>query len=334
MNNKFYSSISVIGGGAWGTAIASTLAKNQDCINLWAKELEVVNSINTKNENNLFLPGISLSKKIKAHNDFKFIDMSDLLFFVTPAQYFRKTLKDISNKIDKNVPIVLCSKGVEIKTLNLMSEIANNILPDNPIAVLSGPSFAIDVANNLPTALTLACDTDDVGGKIAETINSAEFRIYQSRDIIGAQIGGATKNIIAIASGIVYGKGLGDSARSALIARGYSEIVQLAKAMGGKEKTLTGLSGMGDLILTCNSQTSRNFALGVKLGRGMNINEATNGLTSIAEGMFSTKAIVKLAKIHNVIMPITDSINKLIGNESDIDTIIEELLSRPLKEES
>lgn len=334
MNNKFYSSISVIGGGAWGTAIASTLAKNQDCINLWAKELEVVNSINTKNENNLFLPGISLSKKIKAHNDFKFIDMSDLLFFVTPAQYFRKTLKDISNKIDKNVPIVLCSKGVEIKTLNLMSEIANNILPDNPIAVLSGPSFAIDVANNLPTALTLACDADDVGGKIAETINSAEFRIYQSRDIIGAQIGGATKNIIAIASGIVYGKGLGDSARSALIARGYSEIVQLAKAMGGKEKTLTGLSGMGDLILTCNSQTSRNFALGVKLGRGMNVNEATNGLTSIAEGMFSTKAIVKLAKIHNVIMPITDSINKLIGNESDIDTIIEELLSRPPKEES
>lgn len=334
MNNKFYSSISVIGGGAWGTAIASTLTKNQDCINLWAKELEVVNSINTKNENNLFLPGISLSKKIKAHNDFKFIDMSDLLFFVTPAQYFRKTLKDISNKIDKNVPIVLCSKGVEIKTLNLMSEIANNILPDNPIAVLSGPSFAIDVANNLPTALTLACDTDDVGGKIAETINSAEFRIYQSRDIIGAQIGGATKNIIAIASGIVYGKGLGDSARSALIARGYSEIVQLAKAMGGKEKTLTGLSGMGDLILTCNSQTSRNFTLGVKLGRGMNINEATNGLTSIAEGMFSTKAIVKLAKIHNVIMPITDSINKLIDNESDIDTIIEELLSRPLKEES
>ena len=334
MNNKFYSSISVIGGGAWGTAIASTLTKNQDCINLWAKELEVVNSINTKNENNLFLPGISLSKKIKAHNDFKFIDMSDLLFFVTPAQYFRKTLKDISNKIDKNVPIVLCSKGVEIKTLNLMSEIANNILPDNPIAVLSGPSFAIDVANNLPTALTLACDADDVGGKIAETINSAEFRIYQSRDIIGAQIGGATKNIIAIASGIVYGKGLGDSARSALIARGYSEIVQLAKAMGGKEKTLTGLSGMGDLILTCNSQTSRNFTLGVKLGRGMNINEATNGLTSIAEGMFSTKAIVKLAKIHNVIMPITDSINKLIDNESDIDTIIEELLSRPLKEES
>ena len=215
-----------------------------------------------------------------------------------------------------------------------MSEIANNILPDNPIAVLSGPSFAIDVANNLPTALTLACDTDDVGGKIAETISSAEFRIYQSRDIIGAQIGGATKNIIAIASGIVYGKGLGDSARSALIARGYSEIVHLAKAMGGEEKTLTGLSGMGDLILTCNSQTSRNFTLGVKLGRGMNINEATNGLTSIAEGMFSTKAIVKLAKIHNVIMPITDSINKLIGNESDIDTIIEELLSRPLKEES
>ena len=272
--------------------------------------------------------------KSKSHNYAIIIGRNSINLLPKKIKLLCPKSKNIAFIIDKNVPIVLCSKGVEIKTLNLMSEIANNILPDNPIAVLSGPSFAIDVANNLPTALTLACDTDDVGGKIAETISSAEFRIYQSRDIIGAQIGGATKNIIAIASGIVYGKGLGDSARSALIARGYSEIVHLAKAMGGEEKTLTGLSGMGDLILTCNSQTSRNFTLGVKLGRGMNINEATNGLTSIAEGMFSTKAIVKLAKIHNVIMPITDSINKLIGNESDIDTIIEELLSRPLKEES
>ena len=332
MNNS-YSSISVIGAGAWGTAIASTLSKNQKFINLWAKELEVTNSINTKNENTLFLPGIKLSPKIKAYNDFKFLEISDLLFFVTPAQYFRQTLENISNAINKNVPIVLCSKGVEIKTLKLMSEIANNVLPSNPVAVLSGPSFAVDVANNLPTALTLACEDSDIRKKIAETINSAEFRIYQSQDIIGAQIGGATKNIIAIASGVVYGKGLGDSARSALIARGYFEITQLAKAMGGKERTLTGLSGMGDLILTCNSQTSRNFTLGMKLGKGMNINEATNGLTSIAEGMFSTKAIVQLAKIHNVTMPITESINKLINNESNIDSIIEELLSRPLKEE-
>ena len=215
-----------------------------------------------------------------------------------------------------------------------MSEVTKDILPQNPIAILSGPSFAVDVALNLPTALTLACKDYDIGKIIAETINSAEFRIYQSQDVVGAQIGGAAKNIIAIASGIVFGKKLGDSARSALITRGYSEISRLAVAMGGEARTLTGLSGMGDLMLTCNSQTSRNFTLGVNLGKGKSIEEATNGLKSIAEGMFSTKAIIKLAENYKVTMPITDSINKLINNQSDIDTIIKELLSRPIKEEA
>jgi glycerol-3-phosphate dehydrogenase (NAD(P)+) len=229
---------------------------------------------------------------------------------------------------------VLCSKGVEIDSLKLMSDVTKEVIPDNTVAILSGPSFAIDVANNLPTALTLACRDNEIGKKIAETINSPEFRIYQSQDIVGAQIGGATKNIVAIASGIVFGKNLGDSARSALIARGYSEIRRLSEAMGGEERTLAGLSGMGDLILTCNSETSRNFTLGIKLGKGMDINEATNNLKSVAEGMFSTKAITELAKNYDVTMPITESINKLITNETNIDSIIEELLSRPLKEET
>jgi glycerol-3-phosphate dehydrogenase (NAD(P)+) len=332
--SKSYNSISVIGAGAWGTAIAATLSKNQNEIGLWAKEPEVVKSINERNENNVFLKGVSLSPRIKAYSNFNFLDKSDLIFLVTPAQYLRATLENIKDQIKINTPIVLCSKGVEIGSLKLMSEVTKDILPQNPIAILSGPSFAVDVALNLPTALTLACKDYDIGKIIAETINSAEFRIYQSQDVVGAQIGGAAKNIIAIASGIVFGKKLGDSARSALITRGYSEISRLAVAMGGEARTLTGLSGMGDLILTCNSQTSRNFTLGVNLGKGKSIEEATNGLKSIAEGMFSTKAIIKLAENYKVAMPITDSINKLINNQSDIDTIIKELLSRPIKEEA
>ena len=333
-NRKHYKSISVIGAGAWGTAISATLSKNQKSIGIWAKEREVVDSINLSNENTLYLPGVSLSEKIKAYNDFHFLKESDLLFLVTPAQFLRNTLEQIKHIINKSAPIVLCSKGVEIDSLKLMSDVTKEVIPDNTVAILSGPSFAIDVANNLQTALTLACRDNEIGKKIAETINSPEFRIYQSQDIVGAQIGGATKNIIAIASGIVFGKNLGDSARSALIARGYSEIRRLSEAMGGEERTLAGLSGMGDLILTCNSETSRNFTLGIKLGKGMDINEATNNLKSVAEGMFSTKAITELAKNYGVTMPITESINKLITNETNIDSIIEELLSRPLKEET
>ncbi|MDC0432559.1 NAD(P)-dependent glycerol-3-phosphate dehydrogenase [Hyphomicrobiales bacterium] len=333
-NSIHYNNISVMGAGAWGTAIAIALSKDNKKINIWAKEKEVVDTINISNKNDLFLPGISLPSTIVAYNNFEFLQNTNLLFLVTPAQYLRSTLENIRGLIDNKIPIVLCSKGVEIGSLKLMSEVADEYLPTNPIAILSGPSFAKDVAINLPTALTLACKDKSVGKKIAETISSPQFRIYQSPDIVGAQIGGATKNIIAIASGIVFGKELGDSARSALITRGFSEISRLAEALGGEAKTLTGLSGMGDLILTCNSETSRNFTLGMKLGKGMNINEATNGLTSVAEGMFSTRAVIELAKNYNVAMPITDSINKLINNESDIDTIIEELLSRPLKEEA
>ena len=214
-----------------------------------------------------------------------------------------------------------------------MSQIAEEILPKNPILILSGPSFAIDVVNNKPTAVTLACKNLDIGRSIADSINIQTFRPYLSDDIIGAQIGGATKNVIAIAAGVVDGQKLGDSARAATIARGFSEINRLAIALGGKEETLTGLSGMGDLLLTCNSVTSRNYSLGIKLGMGQSVEKATDGLSTIAEGMYTAKAINKLADIHNVDMPITSAVNDLIESKISLKKIIQGLLNRPIKEE-
>ena len=214
-----------------------------------------------------------------------------------------------------------------------MSEIAEAIIPNNPLAVLSGPSFAIDVVNNKPTAVTLASKDLNIGKNIADSISLPKFRPYLSEDVIGAQIGGATKNVIAIAAGVVEGQNLGDSARAATIARGYSEINRLAVALGGQEETLSGLSGIGDLLLTCSSVTSRNFSLGIKLGQGLSKEEATNNLSSVAEGMYSAKAIDKLSNKLGIEMPITNAVNDLIEKNRSVDEIIDNLLSRPIKKE-
>ena len=252
---------------------------------------------------------------------------------VTPAQFMRPILHDIKENLHETIPIVLCSKGIEIETLSLMSEIAEAIIPNNPLAVLSGPSFAIDVVNNKPTAVTLASKDLNIGKNIADSISLPKFRPYLSEDVIGAQIGGATKNVIAIAAGVVEGQNLGDSARAATIARGYSEINRLAVALGGQEETLSGLSGIGDLLLTCSSVTSRNFSLGIKLGQGLSKEEATNNLSSVAEGMYSAKAIDKLSNKLGIEMPITNAVNDLIEKNRSVDEIIDNLLSRPIKKE-
>ena len=332
-NYYHYKRISVIGAGAWGTALAEVISRQGNQVNLWAREADVVKSINTSNTNNLYLPNINLSKLIIAQNDLNDVLDCDLLLMVTPAQFMRSILDDLKDSLSKEVPIVLCSKGIETKTLSLMSEIAESIIPNNPLAVLSGPSFAIDVVNNKPTAVTLACKNPAIGKSIADSINLATFRPYLSEDVIGAQIGGATKNVIAIAAGVVEGQNLGDSARAATIARGYSEINRLAVALGGQEETLAGLSGMGDLILTCNSETSRNFSLGMKLGQGLNANEATINLSSVAEGMYSAKAIDKLSKKLGIEMPITNAVNDLIERNRSLGEIIDDLLSRPIRRE-
>jgi len=332
-NNQYYKEISVIGAGAWGTALAEVISRQGNKVNLWARESDVVKNINTLNTNDLYLPNTKLSKLIIAHNNLNDVLDCDLLLMVTPAQFMRSILDDLKSDLNEEVPIVLCSKGIETKTLNLMSEIAEAIIPNNTIAILSGPTFAIDVVKNKPTAVTLACKDLDIGKNIADSINLPTFRPYLSEDVIGAQIGGATKNVIAIAAGVVEGQNLGDSARAATIARGYSEINLLAVALGGKEETLSGLSGMGDLLLTCNSKTSRNFSLGIKLGQGLSVKEATNNLSSVAEGMYSARAINKLSNKLGIDMPITNAVNDLIEKNRSVDEIIDDLLSRPLKRE-
>jgi len=332
-NNQYYKEISVIGAGAWGTALAEVISRQGNKVNLWAREDDVVKNINTLNTNDLYLPNTKLSKLIIAHNNLNDVLDCDLLLMVTPAQFMRSILDDLKSDLNEEVPIVLCSKGIETKTLNLMSEIAEAIIPNNTLAILSGPTFAIDVVKNKPTAVTLACKDLDIGKNIADSINLPTFRPYLSEDVIGAQIGGATKNVIAIAAGVVEGQNLGDSARAATIARGYSEINLLAVALGGKEETLSGLSGMGDLLLTCNSKTSRNFSLGIKLGQGLSVKEATNNLSSVAEGMYSARAINKLSNKLGIDMPITNAVNDLIEKNRSVDEIIDDLLSRPLKRE-
>ena len=261
---KKYTSISIIGAGAWGTALAEVISRQGNQVNLWAREDDVVKSINTLNENTLYLPNIKLSELIIAQNNLDNVINCDLLLMVTPSQFMRSVLEDIKDNLNDSIPVVLCSKGIETKTLSLMNEITESIIPKNPLAILSGPSFAIDVVNNKPTAVTLACKDLSIGKNIADSISLPTFRPYLSEDIVGAQIGGATKNVIAIAAGVVEGQNLGDSARAATIARGFSEINRLAVSLGGQEETLSGLSGMGDLLLTCNSITYRNISLGIK----------------------------------------------------------------------
>ncbi|MFL2834512.1 MAG: NAD(P)H-dependent glycerol-3-phosphate dehydrogenase [Alphaproteobacteria bacterium] len=330
---KKYTNISIIGAGAWGTALAEVISRQGNQVNLWAREDDVVKSINTLNENTLYLPNIKLSELIIAQNNLDNVINCDLLLMVTPSQFMRSVLEDIKDNLNDSIPVVLCSKGIETKTLSLMNEITQSIIPKNPLAILSGPSFAIDVVNNKPTAVTLACKDLSIGKNIADSISLPTFRPYLSEDIVGAQIGGATKNVIAIAAGVVEGQNLGDSARAATIARGFSEINRLAVALGGQEETLSGLSGMGDLLLTCNSITSRNFSLGIKLGKGLSVEEATDGLSSIAEGMYSAKAIDKLSKKLGVEMPITNAVNDLIEKKRSLDEIIDDLLSRPIRRE-
>lgn len=330
---KKYTNISIIGAGAWGTALAEVISRQGNQVNLWAREDDVVKSINTLNENTLYLPNVKLSELIIAQNNLDNMINCDLLLMVTPSQFMRSVLEEIKDNLNDSIPVVLCSKGIETKTLSLMNEITESIIPKNPLSILSGPSFAIDVVNNKPTAVTLACKDLSIGKNIADSISLPTFRPYLSEDVVGAQIGGATKNVIAIAAGVVEGQNLGDSARAATIARGFSEINRLAVALGGQEETLSGLSGMGDLLLTCNSITSRNFSLGIKLGKGLSAEEATDGLSSIAEGMYSAKAIDKLSKKLGVEMPITNAVNDLIERKRSLDEIIDDLLSRPIRRE-
>ena len=324
----------VIGGGAWGTALALVCARAGLQTTLWAREAEVVDAIRTRNENSVFLPGVVFDGPVAATGDMADLAACDLILNVTPAQHLRASLAAFAPHARTGAPILLCAKGVEQGSLKLMTEVLAETLPDARPAVLSGPSFAGEVARGLPTAVTLACPDEGLARDLAEAIASPLFRPYVATDMIGAEIGGSVKNVLAIACGVVEGRGLGRSAHAALITRGFAELTRLAVALGGEAETVAGLCGLGDLVLTCSSAQSRNNRIGLALGQGMTLEAALASLGgAVAEGVASAPAVRGLAAKHGVDMPISSAVAAILAGEADIDTAIAGLLSRPLKTE-
>lgn len=321
--------IGVIGGGAWGTALAQVAARDGLPVTLWAREPEVVESVNESHENRHFLTGISLSDTIRATGDLADLAGHDALLVVAPAQHVRSVLAAAPIG---STPLVLCAKGIEAGTRLLVGEVAHQAAPDAPIAVLSGPTFAHEVAAGKPTAVTLACEDEGLRTRLAERLAGPTFRTYGSADVIGAEIGGAVKNVLAIACGVVEGAGLGLNARAALIARGFAEMTRFGLARGGQAETLTGLSGLGDLVLTCSSTNSRNFSLGVGLGQGRSAAELMADRKTVAEGAFTAPVLREAAAEAGVDMPVTQAVNALLEGAAVRD-VIEALLSRPLRQE-
>ncbi len=328
-----FPSVAVLGAGAWGTALAQVAASAGRKVTLWAREPEVADAINTARENALFLPGAKLNPAITATTALETAADAALILAVPPAQHMRAVLSALKPHLKPGARIVLCAKGVERGTQALMTDVLAETLPEATPAVLSGPGFAKDVVRGLPTAVTIASPDAAFAAAIVETIGLPTFRPYWADDLIGAEIGGAVKNVIAIACGMAEGRKLGDGARAALITRGFAELTRLGLAMGAKAETLSGLCGLGDLVLTCASMSSRNTSLGAALGEGRALSDILSERRSVAEGMESAPAVVALARKHAVEMPICEAVNAILSERLSIDDAIGLLLSRPFRAE-
>ncbi|MBD8735290.1 NAD(P)H-dependent glycerol-3-phosphate dehydrogenase [Sphingomonas sp. CFBP 13706] len=322
--------IGVIGGGAWGTALAQVAAHEGRDVILWAREPAVVDSINATHANALFLAGVALSPTIRATGDLGALANMDAILVVAPAQHVGSVLAAAPIG---GIPLVLCAKGIEAGSKWLVGEVARAVHPDAPIAVLSGPTFAHEVAAGLPTAVTLACEDEALGEALATRLAARHFRTYASTDVAGAEIGGAVKNVLAIGCGVVEGAGLGQNARAALIARGFAEMTRFGLARGARAETLAGLSGLGDLVLTCSSTSSRNFSLGVGLGRGEAAAALLADRRTVAEGAFTAPVLREAARDAGVDMPITEAVCRLLEG-TPVRDVIGDLLARPLKDEA
>ncbi len=323
--------IGIIGAGAWGTALAQALASDGSDVVLWARETELVAAINQQHRNPLFLPSAQLSPQVHATGALADLAALPVLLLVTPAQHVARMLADLP---DGPRDLVLCAKGIEAGSGRLMADVAAQAAPQAQLAVLSGPTFAHEVAAGLPTAVTLACSGGEVQWqRLAPVISRPALRPYYSDDLIGAEIGGAVKNVLAIACGVVDGLGLGQNARAALIARGYAEMLRFGMSRGARAETLSGLCGLGDLVLTCSSTSSRNFSLGKALGEGMSAAEALAGKNSVAEGAHTAPVLRDLAQREGVAMPIVEAVCRLLASEAPARAVVADLLARPLKAE-
>ncbi len=329
-----FGSAAVIGGGAWGTALATLMASKGVDTLIWALEPETAGSINERRMNEPYLPGVRLPDGLRATANMAVAGGREAYLFVAPAQHARGVLAAVRSIAPRGAPLLLCSKGIERGSGLMLTEVLKAVWPEASPAVLSGPSFARDVAEGLPTAVTLASENQALGARWLATIGAPHFRPYLSDDLIGAELGGAVKNVLAIAAGAVIGRGLGDSARAALIARGFAEFQRLALARGAKAETLAGLSGLGDLILTATSTQSRNYSLGLDLGRGRRLDDVLGGRNSVTEGVATAPAVIAMAKAAGVEMPVCAAVADLVSGARGLDAIIGALLARPLKAET
>jgi len=327
-------SIGIIGGGAWGTALGLVALRAGREPVLWAREPEVVAAINSGHENTLFLPGAALDPRLAATSELAEAAARDLLLLAVPAQHLRAIAGALAPHLKSGTPVVICAKGIEERSGALLSEVVAEALPQALVALISGPTFAAEVAAGHPTAITLAASDASLGQRIIQCLGSRAFRPYYADDVPGAQIGGAVKNVIAIACGIVVGRKLGDNARAALITRGLAEMARLALAKGGRAETLMGLSGLGDLTLTCTSLQSRNHSLGVALGEGKRLADILAARRSVAEGVTSASAAAALAQRLGIEMPIVAAVDAILHHGAGVDAAIEALLSRPFRNET
>ncbi|MCJ2076163.1 NAD(P)-dependent glycerol-3-phosphate dehydrogenase [Methylobacterium sp. E-016] len=325
--------VAVVGGGAWGTALANAAAAAGRPVTLWLRDARSAATLESERENPRYLPGVKLHPRIRATAEADDLAAAEAVLLVTPAQTSRAVLGQLAPAFAPGTPVVLCSKGIERTTGAFMSAVAAEVLPaGTPVAVLSGPSFAVDVARNLPTAVTLAAADADLAARLARLLSGPALRLYHTDDVRGVEIGGAGKNVLAIASGIVAGRGLGESARAALIARAFAELMRFARSFGGRPETLMGLSGLGDLVLTASSAQSRNFAFGLALGAGATPEAAAGG--KLAEGAFTATALVGLARGQGIEMPIAEAVAAIVAGRASVEDVVAALLARPLKAES
>jgi glycerol-3-phosphate dehydrogenase (NAD(P)+) len=327
-------SVGIIGGGAWGTALAQTARLAGRETWLWAREPNVVAEINSSHTNTLFLPNIPLHPALRATTDLAELGACDVLLMVAPAQHLRAIAGALAPQLPKGKPVVICAKGLEQATGKLLGDVLAETIPEAMQAVLSGPSFAADVARGLPTALTVATAEEALGQALAAALGYRQLRIYWSSDLLGVQLGGAVKNVLAIAAGIVEGKNLGASAHAALVTRGFAELRRLGHALGARPETLMGLSGLGDLMLTCGSAQSRNMSLGRALGQGQTLQSVLGARRTVAEGVYTAAAVARVAAQKRVEMPICEAVHAIVEGRLNIDDAIDALLSRPFRAEN
>jgi glycerol-3-phosphate dehydrogenase (NAD(P)+) len=324
----------VVGAGAWGTTLADMLACNGHAVHLWGFEPEVVAAINGRRENPVFLPGFSLAKSLTATTDHReALEGAELIVYATPSQHLRGIARAGAAHVAKDAVLVVASKGIEERTLALMSDVIAQEAKGRPVVALSGPSFAAEVASRQPTAIVAASLDSDAARIAQDTLSNATFRVYTHDDLIGVELGGALKNVMAVATGIVEGVGLGNNSRAALITRGLAEMTRLGVALGARAPTFAGLAGIGDLVLTCTGALSRNRAVGVEVGQGKTLEQALAGKPTVAEGVVTTKSALALAKREGVEMPIATTVYRILFDGHSAKRAVPELMARGLRAE-